>query len=149
MKRGQALDLRIQIRRRITAQTGVVWTPVDFLALGPRAAIDKALQRLARSGDISRIDRGLYFRPRTSALTGTSSHPDQKAVIDAVARRDQMRVVVDGMTAADDLGLTTAVPARVISFGEAGELQKLGVSHRGGALRAMMQYLAQNAERFA
>lgn len=35
------------------------------------------------------------------------------------------------------------------SFGEAGELQKLDVSHRGGALRAMMQYLAQNAERFA
>lgn len=119
MKRGQALDLRIQIRRRITAQTGVVWTPVDFLALGPRAAIDKALQRLAPSGDISRIDRGLYFRPRTSALTGKSSHPDQKAVIDAVARRDQMRVVVDGMTAANDLGLTTAVPARVIVMTDA------------------------------
>jgi hypothetical protein len=30
-----------------------------------------------------------------------------------VTRRDQARVVVDGMTAANDLGLTTAVPARV------------------------------------
>ena len=35
------------------------------------------------------------------------------------------------------------------SFGEAGELQKLDVSHRGGALRAMMQYLIQNAKRIA
>jgi hypothetical protein len=68
---------------------------------------------MARSGDISRIDRGLYFRPRTSGLTGKPTHPDQKAVIDAVARRDQTRIVVDGMTAANDLGLTTAVPARV------------------------------------
>jgi hypothetical protein len=39
--------------------------------------------------------------------------PDQAAVIDAVARRDQTRIVVDGLTAANDLGLTTAVPARV------------------------------------
>lgn len=34
-------------------------------------------------------------------------------MIDAIARRDQTRVVVDGLTAANDLGLTTAVPARV------------------------------------
>ena len=32
---------------------------------------------------------------------------------DAVARRDQARVVVDGLTAANDLGLTNAVPARI------------------------------------
>jgi hypothetical protein len=34
-------------------------------------------------------------------------------ISDAVARRDQVRVVIDGLTAANDLGLTTAVPARV------------------------------------
>jgi hypothetical protein len=32
--------------------------------------------------------------------------------IDAIARRDKLRVCVEGMTAANDLGLTTAVPAR-------------------------------------
>lgn len=113
MSRGQALDLKTQIRDRILGQLGAVWTPVDFLDLGPRAAVDKALQRLVRSGDISRIDRGLYFKPRKSGLTGKSTHPDQKAVIDAIIRRDQTRVVVDSLTAANDLGFTTAVPARV------------------------------------
>jgi Family of unknown function (DUF6088) len=39
--------------------------------------------------------------------------PDYRAVIRAVARRDPVRVVIDGMTAANDLGLTTAVPARI------------------------------------
>ena len=39
--------------------------------------------------------------------------PDYRAVIRAVARRDKARTVVDGMTAANDLGLTTAVPARI------------------------------------
>ncbi len=33
--------------------------------------------------------------------------------MDAIARRDQLRLLVDGMTAANDLGLTDAVPARV------------------------------------
>ena len=32
---------------------------------------------------------------------------------EAIARRDQLRLLVDGMTAANDLGLTDAVPARV------------------------------------
>jgi hypothetical protein len=34
-------------------------------------------------------------------------------VIQAVVRRDNVRFVVDGMTAANDLGLTTAVPAKI------------------------------------
>jgi hypothetical protein len=35
-------------------------------------------------------------------------------VVDALARRDQARMLLDGMTAANDLGLTDAVPARVV-----------------------------------
>ncbi len=113
MSRGQALDLKTEIRNRIVGQPGAVWTPVDFVDLGPRAAVDKALQRLVQSSEISRIDRGLYFQRRKGGLTGKPTHPDQKAVIDAIVRRDQTHVVVDGLTAANDLGFTTAVPARV------------------------------------
>jgi len=35
-------------------------------------------------------------------------------VVDALARRDQARILVDGMTAANDLGLSDAVPARIV-----------------------------------
>lgn len=111
--RGPALDLRNRIRDRIKDQASQVWTPVDFLDLGPRAAVDKALQRLVRARALTRVDRGLYHLPRANALTGKPTVPDHSAVIDAVARRDQSRVVLDGLTAANDLGLTTAVPARI------------------------------------
>src|ERR1051325_7272399 len=94
-------DLRSQIQNRIASQPGSVWTPVDFLDLGPRASVDKTLQRLTMAGDLSRIDRGLYFRPVTNSLTGKPTNPDQSAVIAAVTRRDQTRVVVDGLTAAN------------------------------------------------
>jgi len=111
--RGPALDLRARILDRIQAQPRNVWTPIDFLDLAARAAVDKALQRLVRANELSRVDRGLYHRPRMNRLTGQPTVPGHGAVIDAVARRDQSRVVVDGLTAANDLGLTTAVPARV------------------------------------
>src|SRR3989442_253009 len=89
MSRGQALDLRNHIQNRVAAQPDAVWTAVDFLDLGPRAAIDKALQRLAQSGAISRIGWGLYFRrsdptPIRKRLTGLLNDPDHGEAI----RRD-------------------------------------------------------------
>jgi hypothetical protein len=107
------LDLKARIAARVNAEPARVWTAVDFADLGPRAAIDKSLQRLTGEANLSRVCRGLYYRPGTNALTGKPTTPDVGAIIDAIARRDQIRVILDGMTAANDLGLTTAVPARV------------------------------------
>jgi len=112
--RGRALDLRAHILNRMRQRATVgVWTPSDFLDLGARAAIDKALQRLALSNDVRRIDRGLYDLRHVNKLTGKPGNPDYTAVIDAVARRDQARLLVGGITAANQLGLTHAVPAHV------------------------------------
>jgi hypothetical protein len=108
MARGPALDLGTRIDSRVAAQPGTVWTPVDFLDVGPRAAVDKSLQRLTADGKLSRIGRGLYYRAGTNNLTRKPTTPDVRAIVDAIARRDQSRIVVDGLTAANDLGLTTA-----------------------------------------
>ena len=77
------------------------------------SAIDKALQRLVLAGDIRRVDRGLYDVPRINSLTGKPNSPDYTAIIDAVARREKARFLPDGITAASQLGLTDAVPAKV------------------------------------
>jgi predicted transcriptional regulator of viral defense system len=76
--------------------------------------IDKVLQRLVQQGQLRRIDRGLYDVPRVNRLTRQPAVADYRRIIDAIGRRDQVRMLVDGMTAANDLGLTTAVPARVV-----------------------------------
>jgi hypothetical protein len=47
-------------------------------------------------------------------LTGKPTYPDYHHVVDALTRRDQVRMVVDGITAANDLGLADAVPARAV-----------------------------------
>lgn len=99
---------------RIAQASRRVWTPSDFLDLGSRDAVDKALQRRATEGGLRRIDRGLYDKPTLNTLTKRPNPPDPTAVIDAVARRDQIRLLVDGMTAANDLGFTNAVPAKIV-----------------------------------
>lgn len=109
----QDTDLRTRLVARVASQPDEVWTPGDFADLGGRDAVDKTLQRLVAAGELRRIDRGLYDRPGKNTLTGRPTVPDYRAVIRAVTRRDQARAVVDGMTAANDLGLTTAVPARI------------------------------------
>jgi Family of unknown function (DUF6088) len=107
------IDLRQCLLDRIESAPDAVWTPNDFVDLANRAAVDKALQRLSARNELRRIDRGLYDRARHNSLTGEATVADYRAVIRAVARRDKVRVLIDGITAANDLGLTTAVPARV------------------------------------
>jgi len=111
----QASDLKTRILDRIgSGAPRGVWTAADFLDLGTRDAVDKVLQRLAATETLRRIDRGLYDQPTVNSLTQKNNPPDPRQVIDAIARRDQIRVLVDGMTAANDLGLTNAVPAKIV-----------------------------------
>ncbi|MEM5469503.1 MAG: DUF6088 family protein [Sulfitobacter sp.] len=102
-----------RLRARIDDAPRQVWTPSDFADVGVRGAVDKALQRMVTSGQLRRIQRGLYDKSSQNALTGKSTVPDYRAVIDAIARRDQIRWLIDGMTAANTLGLTNAVPAKI------------------------------------
>lgn len=113
-------DLKAAILARVKkAGLHSVWTPSDFLDLANRDAVDKTLQRLVGTDQLRRIDRGLYDQPASNRLTGQLNAPDPRAVIDAIARRDQIRVLVDGLTAANDLGLTNAVPAKIIVHADA------------------------------
>lgn len=111
----ESRDLKSLILARMDAKAPFgVWTPSDFVDAASRDAVDQALHRLTKDGAIRRLARGLYDRPRQNSLTRQLSAPDARAVIDALARRDATRMLVDGLTAANDLGLSDAVPAKVV-----------------------------------
>ncbi len=107
--------VKMSILRRLNSKSDLgVWTPIDFLDVGKRDAVDKVLQRLSHDNQIQRIHRGLYYKPRLNPLTGKPTNPDYRKIVDALARRDQTRMLLDGLSAANDLGLTDAVPAKVV-----------------------------------
>ena len=103
-----------KIIRRVRARGLGRWvcTPKDFLDLGSRGAVDQALSRLVRGGRLRRVGRGLYDLPRFSRLLGCPAPVDLAAAIEALARRDGAGVMPDGLSAAHQLGLTNAVPAK-------------------------------------
>jgi hypothetical protein len=103
-----------KIMKRVRAHGKGKWvcTPKDFLDLGSRAAVDQALSRLVRAGHLRRVGRGLYDMPRISGVLKRPVPVSLDAAIAAVARRDGVRIMPDGLVAANQLGLTNAVPAK-------------------------------------
>ena len=89
-----------------------VCTPGDFLGLGSRDAVNQALSRLVKAGKLRRIGHGLYDMPRFSGVLNRPAPADIDAAVSALARRDGVRIMRDGLVAANRLGLTNAVPAK-------------------------------------
>ena len=92
---------------------GSAFTSTEFLDLGGRDAIDKALSRLAIKGTIRRLARGLYEYPRQHPELGILS-PDIQKVAKALAGKDRLRLQPAGAYAANLLGLSDQVPAKAV-----------------------------------
>jgi predicted transcriptional regulator of viral defense system len=100
------------IRKKIWAKhRGWVFSAKEFASLGPRTAVDQALFRLQRSGEIRRIARGVYEYPKVHPRIGVLS-PSPESVAMAVAAKTNSRVMISGATAANLLGLSTQVPSQ-------------------------------------
>jgi hypothetical protein len=84
----------------------------ELLHLGSRAAVDQALARLARSGEILRISRGLYMLPPKGRYGPRAPSPE--TVVHALSRATGEHIAPHGAMAANALGLTTQVPVRPI-----------------------------------
>lgn len=76
----------------------------QLLSLGNRAAVDQALSRLAKSGALLRVGRGLYVRPIESRF-GTRP-PETEKLVEAIAEVRGETVASHGAAAANALGLT-------------------------------------------
>ena len=139
-----------RIMKKVAARPIGQWvcTPKDFLDLGSREAVDQALSRLVKAGRLRRVGHGLYDRPRISKLVKRPTPVDMDAAIAAVARRDGVRIMPDGSAAANQLGLTNAIPAR-ISFVTDGHSRTLKIDGRAVRFRhagpSVMQWTGKPA----
>lgn len=94
------------------AAEGTPLVAKEFLHLGSRAAVDQTLSRLARSGNLLRVGRGLYVRP-VEGRFGVRP-PGAAAIVQAIVAQGGEMVVPHGAAAANGLGLTTQVPVREV-----------------------------------
>lgn len=107
--------MRDQIVARIDRQgAGKAFSAKDFLDIASRTSTDVTLAELAQGGAIRRIRRGLYDKPKVNPALGGELTPDIDDAARAIARRQKWKIVPEGAWAANLLGLTTQVPAKIV-----------------------------------
>ena len=111
---------------------GVPLSAKGLLHLGSRAAVDQALSRLARRGELLRAGRGLYVLPVKSRFG--SRAPSVRKTVEALATQRGERIASSGAMAANALGLTTQVPVRPV-FLTSGRSRKLRLGRQEVELR--------------
>jgi hypothetical protein len=109
-----------QVMHRIASHgLGWVFTPQDFADLGTRTAVASALKRHKAAGSIRLLGRGLYDVPRQHPVLGTL-WPDIESVVQALERKDGLRLQPSGAYATNLLGLSEQVPAKVMFLTDGG-----------------------------
>ncbi|NLV51100.1 MAG: hypothetical protein GXY20_10475 [Clostridiales bacterium] len=108
MKRPNYLE---QIKKRIdTTEPGTVFIPSDFFDIAEAVKVNMCLNRLTENGELNRIMRGVFAKPRYSNLLNTNVPPRSDDMAKAIARNYGWTVVPCGDTALNMLGLSTQVP---------------------------------------
>lgn len=92
---------------------GWCFTPSRYYDLGRPATIRVILFRLTEKGTIRRLAQGLYDYPRRHKTIGLLS-PKPFDVARALAEKDAYRLQPSDATAANMLGLTEQVPAKIL-----------------------------------
>ena len=130
-----------QLLKRIKQRgKGWVFTPHAFADLGESVNLAIALNRLSNRKVIRRLTRGVYDYPRSHEKLG-ELFPPAEAIANAIAERDGIRLLPSGAYAANLLGLSEQVPAKVVFLTDGKprkiRIEKLIIEFRRGAPRYM------------
>lgn len=133
-----------RIMKRVRGKgRGWAFTPKDFIDFGTRGSVDMALSRLAKSGQIRRVGRGIYDYPRLHDKLGALS-PDADSLARALASKSGDKIGPAGAAAANRLGLSTQVPAKS-AYATDGATRTKHVAGRTVALKHARAPLLDNA----
>jgi len=111
--------IEIQVLKKIKkAKRGALFFIDGFASIGNAKAVNKALERLVKSGELYRVATGIYVRPIEDKTIGVVL-PDIEDVAIAIAKRDKARILPTGSYAMYKLGLTQQVPLNVVYYTDA------------------------------
>ena len=100
----------------------------DFSDLnGNEKVVSRALSAEEKKGNIVRLAKGMYLRPKTTRFGIV--YPSVDEMVKAIAHRDKSKVQPCGMTALNMLGLSTQVPTKY-TYLTSGSSRKLKLGDR-------------------
>jgi predicted Zn-dependent protease with MMP-like domain len=107
---------------------GIILLSEDFHDLGNAGAVKIALYRLVNKGQLKRLSRGIFVKPRYNELVGEVI-PTAEEVAIAIANRDKARIMPTGAFAMNILGLSTQVPLKLVYLTD-GSPRKITIGKR-------------------
>ena len=106
--------IKERIEKRITdAGLGYVFTRKDFQDIAPSGSVGQILSRMVKDGVIRQIGRGIFDLPNTNPALGGQLSPDIDQAAKAIARKFRWSILPYGNLAANSLGLSQQVPAKI------------------------------------
>lgn len=100
----------------------------DFSDLnGNEKVVSRALSAEEKKGNIVRLAKGMYLRPKSTRFGIV--YPSVDEMVKAIAHRDKSKVQPCGMTALNMLGLSTQVPTKY-TYLTSGSSRKLNLGDR-------------------
>jgi hypothetical protein len=95
------------------AKRGTLFFVENFVKIANAKTVNKALERMVKTGELQRLSKGIYYRPANSKLIGELT-PNIETVVLAIAKRDKARIAPTGSYALNRLGLSTQVPTNFV-----------------------------------
>jgi len=122
--------IREQIEKRITdAGQGYVFTRKDFQDIASSGSIGQVLSRMIKDGVIRQIGRGIFDFPNTNPALGGQLSPNIDQAARAVARKFRWSILPYGNLAANRLGLSQQVPAKLTYLSD-GPTKEIKIENR-------------------
>ena len=109
-------SIEIQVLNKIKRSSrGMLFFVDSFVKIANNKSINKALERLVKSGEIERVTQGIYVRPVIDNYIGKVL-PSIEEIAVAIAKRDRARIIPTGSYAMYKLGLSTQVPLNIVFY---------------------------------
>ena len=111
-------SIEIQVLDKIKrSPRGTLFFVESFAKIAYSKSANKALERLAKSGELERVAQGIYVRPVIDEYIGKVLPSIEKIAV-AIAKRDRATIVPTGSYAMYKLGLTTQVPLNIVFYSD-------------------------------
>jgi hypothetical protein len=101
------------LSRIIKGKKGKIIFPSDFNDMANTDAVRQALSRLVKDNVLIRLAHGIYLYPKVDAALGIL-YPSTDDIVQAIAKRDKIRIIPTGINALNKLGLSTQVPMKSV-----------------------------------
>jgi hypothetical protein len=94
---------------------GVPFSIENFYSLGTTTSVQKAMSRLTKEGEVARVAKGIYSRPKTlPSIPSIKITAKAEDVAQTWARNHKYKIAPQGLEAAYRLGMQTQAPVKTV-----------------------------------